>query len=589
MGWEAWLTLAVAVVVLYVLARDLAPASITLLGSVVLLLVAGVVDAEQALAGFSNPAPVTVAALYVLAGAVQQTGVLESVVGRLLGGAGGPRTLLARIVVPTTAASAFLNNTPIVAMVAPPVARWADQRHLPPSRFLMPVSYAAILGGCITAIGTSTNLVVSGLLVEAGLPPLALFELTPVGLPLAVLGGLVLVFGAPRLLPDRGATLQDLEEHIRDFTVAMQVVEGGPLDGHTIESAGLRSLQGVYCAQLTRDGRSISPVAPHQDLQGGDELLFVGRVDRILDLQRNRGLRSSEDRHLDRVGGARGRFFEAVVSPGSTLVGTTLRAAGFRQRHQAAVVAIHRAGHRVDEKLGEVELRAGDALLLLAAPGFERRWQSTGDFLLVAGTGQSRPVQGRKAQITGVITLLLVLLAGLDVVPILEGSLVAAVALVLTGVMPLNDARAAVDTQVLVVIASAFGLGAAIESSGLAATLAELLLGVTAPWGAMGALLGVLLVTMVLTELLTNNAAAVLAFPLGAAAAAQVGADVRPFAIVIALGASLSFLTPIGYQTNLMVYALGGYRFGDFARLGVPITGIVLAVATLLVPRVWPL
>jgi di/tricarboxylate transporter len=588
-GADAWLALAATAAVLVVLARDLAPASITLLGSVVVLLVLGVIDAEQALAGFSNPAPVTVAALYVLAGAVQQTGVLESAVGRLLGGATGQRALLARIVAPTTASSAFLNNTPIVAMIAPAVATWAEQRRLPPSRFLMPVSYAAILGGCITAIGTSTNLVVSGLLVEAGQPELGLFELAAVGLPLALVGGAMIVALAPLLLPERGAAMQDLEEHIRDFTVAMEVLPGGPLDGQTIEGAGLRALQGVYCAQVTRDGRSTSPVRPEQDLQGGDELLFVGKVDRILDLQRNRGLRSSEDRHLDRVGGTGGQFFEAVVGPGSTLVGQTVKAVGFRQRHDAAVLAIHRAGHRIDAKLGDVELRAGDALLLLAPTGFRDRWRATGDFILVAGTGQGRPVQGRKAQITGLITLALVLLAGLGVVPILEGSLAAAIALIGVGVMPLSQARAAVDTQVLVVIASAFGLGAAIESSGLGAVLADLLLGLTDPWGPTGALLGVLVVTMVLTELLTNNAAAVLAFPLAAAAAAQVGADLRPFAIVIALGASLSFLSPIGYQTNLMVYALGGYRFGDFARLGAPITAVVVLGTMLVVPQVWPL
>ncbi len=590
MGVDAWITLVVVAVVLVMLARDLAPAALTLLGSVVVLLVLGVIDSGRALAGFSNPAPVTVAALYVLAGAVQQTGVLESVIGRLLGGASGPRSLLARVVVPTTLSSAVLNNTPIVAMVAPAVASWAEQRRLPSSRFLMPVSYAAILGGCITAIGTSTNLVVSGLLVEAGRPQLGLFELAAVGIPLAVLGGGIIVALAPVVLPDRGTVRDDLEEHVRDFTVAMQVVDGGAMDGQTIESAGLRSLQGVFCAQLTRGDRRISPVAPDQDLRPDDELLFVGRVDRILDLQRNRGLRSTENRHLDRVGGGNSaQFFEAVIGPGSRLVNATVKDVGFRQRHDAAVLAIHRAGHRIDAKLGEVELKAGDTLLLMAGSGFRNRWRSTGDFVLVAGTGQTRPVQGRKAQLTGVVTLGLVLLAGLGIVPILEASLVAAVALIALGVMPLGQARAAIDTQVLVVIASAFGLGAAIESSGLAATGAELLLRATEPWGQLGALAGVLIVTMILTEMLTNNAAAVLAFPLAAAAAEQVGADLRPFAIVIALGASLSFLSPIGYQTNLMVYSLGGYRFSDFARLGAPITALVLLSSLLIVPRVWPL
>ncbi len=589
MGTEAWITLAVVMTVLVVLGKGLAPAALTLVGAVVVLLLVGVIDVDQAFGGFSNPAPITVAALYVLAGAVEQTGVLTSVVGRILGGARGPRDLLARVVVPTITSSAVLNNTPIVAMVAPAVASWAEQRQLPASRFLMPVSYAAILGGCITAIGTSTNLVVSGLLSDAGLQPLGLLELAAVGVPLALIGGLLIIGLAPVVLPDRGAALEDFSEHIRDFTVAMQVVPGGSLDGQTIESAGLRALQGVYCAQLTRADHTISPIRPDQPLEGDDELLFVGKVDRILDLQRNRGLRSSEDRHLERVGGPHGQFFEAVVGPGSPLVGTTIKAVGFRQRHDAAVLAIHRAGQRIDAQLGQVEIRAGDALLLLAGPNFSQQWRTTRDFVLVAGTGQSRPVIGRKAQLTGLVTVGLVLLAGSGLVPILEASLVAALALLALRVLSVSQARAAIDTQVLVVIASAFGLGAAVESSGLAVVVADGMLQATQSWGQIGALVGVLLVTMVLTELLTNNAAAVLAFPVAVATAQQVGADLRPFAIVIALGASLSFLSPIGYQTNLMVYSLGGYRFSDFARLGAPITLTVILVSILIVPAVWPL
>ncbi|MEE8599898.1 SLC13 family permease [Euzebya tangerina] len=589
MGLEAWVTLAAVISVLVVLGRGLAPAAVTVLGAVVGLLVLGVLTPEQAFSGFSNPAPITVAALYVLAGAVELTGVLETVIGRVLGRAGGQRGLLARVVGPTIISSAVLNNTPIVAMVAPAVANWAESRSFPASRFLMPVSFAAILGGTITAIGTSTNLVVSGLLVEAEMPALGLFELAAVGLPLALIGGGLIVLLAPIVLPDRGAVLGEADEVLREFTVAMTVVGEGALDGQTMETAGLRALQGVYCAQILRGDRTISPVRPDQGLRGGDELLFVGKVDRILDLQRNRGLRSAEDRHLDRVGGTHAGFFEAVVGPGSPLVGTTLKAIGFRQRHNAAVLAIHRAGQRVDAKLGEVEIRAGDALLVLAAPAFGGRWRSTGDFVLVAGTGTSRPLIGRKAQITGVVALLLVLLAGTGVVPILEASLVAAMVLFATRVISVRQARDAIDLQVLIVIASSFGLGAAVQASGLADVVADGLLQLTGPFGQVGALVGVLLVTMVLTELLTNNAAAVLVFPVGLAAAAQVGAEPRAFAITVALGASLSFLSPIGYQTNLMVYSLGGYRFTDFARLGAPITMSVLVAVAWLVPAVWPL
>ena len=589
MNAEAWWVLVVVVVTFVVLARDLAPASATLMTAAIVLLVTRVLDVGQTFAGFANPAPVTIAALYVVAGAVQQTSVLETGVGALLGQGRGHRRPLARLSVATAASSAFLNNTPIVAMLAPAVASWAERHHQPGSRYLMPVSYAAILGGVVTAIGTSTNLVVSGLLVTAGQEPLALFELTRVGLPLAAGGVALMVALAPRLLPDRRATLAVLDEESREFTVTMEVVPGGPLDGRTIEAGGLRALQGVYCVRIERDGRAIAPVAPTEVLQGGDELLFAGRVDRVVDLQRNRGLRSTEQHHLQRLDGGGHEFFEAVVGPSSPLIGSTVKDLGFRGRYGAAVLAIHRAGERLEGKVGECELRVGDTLLLLADSDFQRRWRDAGDFLLVAGTGQPAPIRPRQARITGVVVVAIVLFAGLELVPILEASLVAAVLLVGLRVLSVAQARASVDIDVLVVIAAAFAIGNAIEVSGLAGAIASALLGVTAPFGALGALTGVLLVTMAFTELLTNNAAAVLAFPIATATAAQVGANARPFAIAVAIGASLSFLTPIGYQTNLMVYGIGGYRFGDFARLGAPITAFVVVASVLLIPVGWPL
>jgi di/tricarboxylate transporter len=590
--WEAWLTLAIIVGVVAVMARDLVQPSVAILGAVVVLFVAGVIDADQAFSGFANPAPIAVAALFVLARGVEVSGLLQPLVQRLLGaeaaGSRSGRLQLARLLAPTAAASGLLNNTPLVAMTAPSVVEWSNQRGVPASRFLIPLSYAAVLGGTITAIGTSTNLVVSGLLSDAGMDPLGLFELAPVGLPLAAAGCLVVVVLARRLLPERSSALERFGESAREFTVAMRVVPGGGLDGRSIEAAGLRHLQGVYLVQVDRGDQVIAPVSPDELVWGEDVLTFVGRVDRIVDLQRQRGLVSTEARHLERLDTRRHTFFEAVVGVESPLVGRTLREAGFRGRYQAAVVAIHRAGQRLDAQLGQVRLRTGDTLLVLADPGFRSRWRETGDFVLVAGHEGSPPPANRSAPLVAGVVVGLAALAATGVLSILQAALVAAIALLALRVLTVAQARAAVDLDVIVVIAAAFGLGAAVSSSGLGEQFANVLLGVFEPFGLVGAVAGVLLATMVLTELISNNAAAVLIFPVALSVASSVGADPRPFAIAVALGASLSFLTPVGYQTNLMVYGLGGYRFSDYTRLGTPVSITAIVLCLVLIPRVFP-
>ena len=589
MGLEAWLTLAVIVLLVVVLARDrLAPAAAVFIAVVVLLL-AGIIDSGQAFAGFANPAPMTVAALYVLARAVEKTGALQPVVNATLGAGTGARAALARLLVPTAAASAFLNNTPIVAMLAPQVEEWASRRGLSPSLFLMPVSFAAILGGVVTLIGTSTNLVVSGLLVANEMPPIGMFELTMIGLPVALIGVTAVVLLAPTVLPPRRAAREDLSDDVREFVVDMEVVAGGPLEGHSIEAGGLRHLQGVFLFQIDRDGEIVAPVGPEMVLRGGDRLRFVGRADLVVDLQRTRGLVTAERGHLPTFDPRRAAFFEAVIGPSSPLVGTSLREAGFRGRYQAAVLAIHRAGRRLEVKLGAVRLRVGDTLVLVSEPGFRDRWYDRRDFLLISRLGGSLPVSSRQGLLVGAIALGIVVAAGSGLLPILEASLVGAGLLVLLGVLTPGEARNAVDLDVIILIAASFGIGAAIESSGLAAVLASGLVDLGSGFGPVALLLGVVLATLALTELITNNAAAVLIFPIALATAAGAGLDPRPFAIAIAIAASASFMTPIGYQTNTMVYGMGGYRFGDFARVGFPLTILMLVVCTIFIPLSWPL
>lgn len=586
MALEAWVTLVIVAGLIVVMARELVQPAFAILLATISLMLLGITTPEQAFSGFSNEAPIAVAALLVLARAVDVSGVFQPLVRFLFGRAQG-KWLMARVAFPIAALSGFVNNTTLVAMAVPPVLDLCQRRAIPPSRMLIPVSYAAVLGGVTTTIGTSTNLTVSGLLTAAGMEPLSLLELTPVGVPIAIGGCLAIVFLAGRLLPDRTRTDGEGRGE-REFAFSMRVRPGAVADGRSVEEAGLRHLKGVFLVEIDRGGRVIAPVGPEEVLVGGDVLTFVGRVDHVVDLQRTPGLQSTENRQIDQLGGGSHRFYEVVVANSLNLVGRTLRDVGFRATYGAAVLAIHRSGQRIDAKLGEVPLHLGDTLLVLADGDFRDRFRDNPDFLLIAPRRGISPTQPRKAITVAVIGIGFIALVGSGVVPILHGALAAAMLLILSGALTLRQARDAVDLNIVILIAAAFGLGAAVEETGLGAAAAAVLVSVLEPFGPLGALAAVLLATMALTELVSNNAAAVLVFPIALATAASFGVDARPFVVVVALGASLSFLTPIGYQTNLMVYGLGNYRFLDFTLMGIPLNLVAIVITLTLVPLVFP-
>ncbi|MDQ3570453.1 MAG: SLC13 family permease [Actinomycetota bacterium] len=596
MSGEAWFTLAIAVLTIALLAAERLPPAVVIGGAVTVLAVAGIIDNAKALTGFSNEAPITVAALYVLAAAVEATGAFNQLTERALGRSLGPeedrsarRRQLARISYPAMALSAFIANTPLVSMLAPRVLAWSRRTGRSPARYLMPLSYAVIFGGCITLIGTSTNLVVSGLLEESGQERLHLFEITSTGLPIALVGVTLLVLLGPRLMPDRQTPSESLDEETRQFTVEM-IVTDVPVSGRTVSDAGLRNLQGVFLIEVERDGVVISPVTPQEVLAIGDRLTFAGNVSRILDLQRMPGLASAEERHFSVVANQPDRqFFEAVVSRDSPLEGSTLKMAGFRRSFGAAVLAIYRAGERVGGKLGEVPLLAGDVLLVLGGRDFAADWRQQRDFALVAPLSGTRPLRREKARVVEALTVVLIVVAGTGLLDLLQVSLLVAIGLIAFKVITPAEAGRAIDVNVILVMAAGFGLGIAIEDSGLADRLARLVVGLFDPLGDIGVLAGILIATMLMTELLSNNAAAVLMFPIAMATAQQAGLDPRPFAVVILFGATLSFLTPIGYQTNTLVWSMGGYRYSDFARLGAPLTLATLIVTIAVVPLAFPL
>ena len=588
MSVDAWLTLAVIAVTVVVMLRGLAPPSLALLGAAVVLMAAGVTEPEQALSGFANPAPFTVGALLVVARAVHETGALAPALSTMLGGGRSFLRAGVRLLAPTAAASAFLSNTSIVAILTPAVLEWSDRQGMPPSRYLMPLSFAAVLGGTMTVLGTSTNVAIAGLVEGAGMTPIGLFEVAKLGLPLTIIGLVVIVVLAPHVLPSRAGPRGSLGAGSREYTLEMVVEPGGALDGAEVEAGGLRSLDGVYLVQLERPGYTIEPVSPRTVLRGDDRLRFVGRVDDVVDLHGIGGLRSSEDGQLAQLGTVKGAIYEVVLGQSSPVIGQTIRDSEFRGRYQAAVVAVHRAGARVNAKLGDVRMRVGDTLLLISDDDFESQWGEQPDFLLVSSVGElaRRGVQ-RRALVVAPLVAAMVVLAATDVLTLLEAALLAALAVVALRVLTPIQARNAIDLDIVVTIAAAFGLAAAIQQSGLADQFAMGIVDVFDGLGPRGVLLGLVLATIVLTELVTNSAAAVLMFPVAIAAAEATGLDPRSTAIAIAITASASFLTPIGYQTNIMVYGPGGYRFSDYARLGAPLSLTVIAVVVLATPVLW--
>lgn len=581
---DAWLTALVIVLILVGLVAGVASPSILAFSGVVVLLLLDIIDSSQALSGFANPAPFTVGALFVVARAISKTGAIRPFTRSLMGDSGDTRRPMLRMLFPVTAASAFMNNIPLVAMMIPEIVSWAKKRGSDASRFLLPLSYGAIFGGILTLIGTSTNLVVAGQMEDFGLEPFGFFELGRVGLPIAVIGVVILVALSPKAL--RGVTSPgtSFPEDARDFSIDMAVEPGGPLDGRTVEEAGLRHLTGVFLASVDRGDSIVAPARPNTVLRGGDRVRFVGRVDQVLDLQAIKGLDHADKESISELTVPGASYFTAAIGHDSPLVGRSLKESEFRSRYQAAVMAIHRAGVRLDAKLGEIPLRAGDALVLLTDPEFRRRWQNRADFLVISALDDEvEPVAPGRWRTLAVLGAMIVV-AALGILPILHAALTAALLMIVLKVLTPNEARQALDLDVLGVIAAAFGLATAVEVSGLAAAVSGGLVSTVGTFGEIGVLLGVVLATVALTELVTNNAAALLMFPIALSSAGAAGIDPRGMAVAVAIAASASFLTPLGYQTNTMVYGPGGYRVTDYVKVGTPITILAIAGVTALVP-----
>ncbi|GEK47280.1 SLC13 family permease [Bisbaumannia pacifica] len=588
MSLDAWIALAVVGTVFPLMALSRIGPDIILLGAVILLLTLGVIEPDQALAGFSSSALFTVAFLYILVASIRETGGIDLIIRYVLGRPRSEVRAQGRLLLPVAAISGFLNNTPVVATYIPAVISWSRRLNIPANRLLMPLSFASILGGTISLMGTSTNLVVNGLLADR-YPELALrlFDIAWLGVPVAIVGLAYLLLVGRHLLPARRGAAEAFENP-REFTIEMAVDPTGPLVDKTVEEAGLRHLQELFLVEIEREGNVVSVVGPGEKLKGNDRLIFAGTSAGAVELQQIRGLMPSHQGQssLQKDFKER-RLVEAVVSNQCQFIGQRIRDGHFRTLYGAAVLAVCRNGERVAGNLGQIRLQPADVLLLEARPPFIERHRQSRDFLLISQVnGAARPIH-EKAWLAWSILAGVVVLAASGVMSMLNAAMLGAALSVLSGCCSIGAARRGLDTQVLLTIAASFGLGAALETTGAAAFLAQAGLGLAAgnPWLL---LVGAYLLVALLTELVTNNAAAVITFPIVMASAESLGVNPIPFVVVVMFAASASFLTPIGYQTNLMVHGPGGYRFGDFLRVGGLLNLLTALVVLTLTPLIWP-
>jgi di/tricarboxylate transporter len=572
----AYAVLASIAALLVLLVHGRVPPAMLFVGLAVAYFLLGLVDQTTLLQSYANPALATLVLLLLVSLVLERSEIIDRFSGALLRGRSLPATL--RFVSVTALFSAFLNNTAVVGVLLSTVSR---QRRIAPSRLLIPLSYAAVLGGVTTLVGTSTNLVVSSFAVNAGLPPLGMFQLAWVGVPVA-LAGLAVVAVTSRWLPVRDARGREASQA---YFLEAAVHRGSPMIGRSIEVNRLRNLEGLFLLEIVRGGRLISPVGPDEVLQEDDTLIFTGELGRVQALERFEGLEVFGTR-ADAL--LRSNLVEVVVSSQSDLANKTLREVDFRTMFDAGVVGIRRGEKRLTGQLGRIPLRVGDSLLLAVGPDFRQRHNLDRNFHVLDGTmvrprltaPQSRLVLGAFAAV--------IALAALELLPLFHGLLLLLLGLLGTRLLTVGEMRRRFPFDLVLIIGSALAIAHVLEGSGAAGLIAGGVRTVFDGYGPWGALVGVYLLTVVLTELITNNAAAALAFPIGLTTARALGVDPMPFVMVVAYGASACFMVPFGYQTHLMVYSPGRYRLLDFVRAGLPLTLAYGIVVLLLVPVFFP-
>ena len=582
---EALLTLTVVAVMFGLFLREAFPTEVVALTGVALLLILGLLPYEAGLAVLSNPAPWTIAAMFIVMGALVRTGSLDALTKAAEARAkSSPATAIMMILIVVALASAIMNNTPVVVVMIPVMVQLSRTLGQSASKVLIPLSYAAIMGGTLTLLGTSTNLLVDGVARSQGLAPFTIFEITPIGLVVVVWGMLYLGLIAPRLLPERDslATLLSDRSKMKFFTEAV-IPPDSNLIGREVTGVQLFKRDGVRLVDVVRGDASLRRNLKGVELRVGDRVVLRTQMTELLSLQRDKSLR-----RVDQVSAVETQTVEVLITPGCRMVGRTLGSLRLRRRYGVYVLAVHRRAQNIGRQLDDLVVRVGDTLLLEGSAEDIQRLATDQDMVDVSKPS-AREFRRSRAPIAITALLGIVVLAALGVAPILALAVVAVAAVLVTGCIDADEAFEFVDGRLLALIFGMLAVGAALSETGAVELVANALAPAITGLPPFGIILSVYLMSVILTEVVSNNAVAVVMAPIAIGLAEVLGVDPRPLVIAVMIASSAAFATPIGYQTNTLVYGPGGYVFTDFLKVGLPLNLSLALIVSAAIPLIWPL
>ena len=547
--------------------------------------IAGILQPSEILHGFANEQIAIIILLLLIGEIIRRSTLIDNMFKRFFNNTHTYKGFMAKLLFPVAALSSMINNTPLVAIMMPYVHNWGKRNNIAVSKLFIPLSYAAILGGTATLIGTSTNLVVNGMVAEQNIIPdfktLEIFDFAPVGISMIILGGIYLIFFGYKMLPDNSDLKDNLTLKTREYIVEVSVNINSEYHNKTVEKANLRNLKDLFLVEIIRNSRTITPVSPTTLIQEGDVLVFAGNTETIADMiENNSNIMPTDFSKLAK--NSKTEVVEVFVTPNSPLLSMSIKKSNFRSKYDAAILAIHRNGSRISGKIGDIVPTAGDMLLIATGDDFEKRTNGNSDFFVVdkIRSIENMPTYQSVLILGGLI--ISVLLSSLKIVPLFTCLLVFIIVMLITKIANPKELYRGLNFNLLFIIALALALGSAMIKTELASLLSNSFLGFFKPYGVIVLLIGIYLITNLLSSVITNIGAVAIVFPISLSLALQLGINPKPFVLLVAYAAAASFITPIGYQTNLMVYGPGGYNFKDFMKIGLPLSIIFMITTVVL-------
>jgi len=588
--YDLVLVIIVLVFILISLYWNLLGISFTFLIGIITLGVFGILTPSEIISGFGNEQVAVVILMLVFSDVLRKTNIIENTFDRLFRRTKTYRGFIGRMVIATSAFSMFLNNTPLVSVMMPYIHSWSKRNNFSPSKFLIPLSYSAILGGSATLIGTSTNLIVNSMIRNQTIipdqPDLNMFEFAWVGIPMMILGWIYLVVFSDYLLPSKTGIGESFSSNAREYVIEAKVSSKSHLIGKTVGETGLREIQGLELVTIIRKSFRITSVPSEVVLDKGDILIFAGDTKNIAELiTTNSGLVLPEVGMLTKV--RRADVNEVVVSQNSTLINKSVRDSNFRGKYDTAIIAVHRNGEKIEDKLGSVILKSGDVLLLFAGENFISRTKDTQDFYFISKVSEFIKLDWYKSLVLIGGTILIITLSVFNIISLFMGLIIMILISMIFKVTNPRDIPGSIDYNLAMIIVLSLALGTAMMKSGAAGLVANGVISAFLPLGKIGVLLGIYLITATLAAYITTKAAVAIVFPIALSVAQQLGVTATPFILAVAYAAACTFITPHGYVTNLIVYGPGGYSFRDFMRIGLPLTVIYMVVAVLILTMVY--